>query len=404
MEVITLEDFQDVYRQIVVETNRNTTLLRGVSDCTYELSSTLLRAFCDRCEREGTDLDHKELLIFEFEITSKFLSAANDNISESMIALSKCVLDRLILGRHYKLYTRLIDFTANPLIALFFACNSYENSGKDGAIYVLNSSESDPNYYTAYPPKYLHTCNNNKEGCKFNYNCIIKDDKITVKDTFIIKPHNKLDVRIFSQDGYVVVPSDPTVPLDKISKENQKITKYIIPKKIKKDIEEFLDNCQITLEKLYGLPEIVDYINTETIENFDENTSLLKLLDWNEKNAYISALVIVANADENVRDEEKCFVDEQANKLGVRSDRLWDEQESESGAWKDRMKKFAFLPDFIKEHIVRNAIHLGFIDNDYDQKEKKKVRQIADLIEFSVNAIQSIEKEVSLERRLRVKE
>jgi hypothetical protein len=43
------------------------------------------------------------------------------------------------LARHYGLPTRLLDWTRNAAVALYFAC--YEEPEKDGAVYVLNPVE-----------------------------------------------------------------------------------------------------------------------------------------------------------------------------------------------------------------------------------------------------------------------
>lgn len=47
-------------------------------------------------------------------------------------------IDILSKMQHYGVPTRLLDITTNPLVALFFACNS--ETEEDGVVYVVNSS------------------------------------------------------------------------------------------------------------------------------------------------------------------------------------------------------------------------------------------------------------------------
>jgi len=49
----------------------------------------------------------------------------------------KNVFEWLTLMQHYKLPTRLLDWTTNLLVALFFCCNDEENKDKDGAIFIF---------------------------------------------------------------------------------------------------------------------------------------------------------------------------------------------------------------------------------------------------------------------------
>lgn len=46
-------------------------------------------------------------------------------------------IEKLIKMQHYGLPTRLLDFSENPLVALYFACESEANMSKDGVVYAL---------------------------------------------------------------------------------------------------------------------------------------------------------------------------------------------------------------------------------------------------------------------------
>ncbi len=100
----------------------DTAFYRGMSDKDYRLVPSIGRIFKDGEEKALLDFEKK---IFE-EFKRKYLLYTNcrpENDTQS-----------LCLAQHFGLPTRLLDWTHNPFVALYFACRS--NPTKDGVVYT----------------------------------------------------------------------------------------------------------------------------------------------------------------------------------------------------------------------------------------------------------------------------
>lgn len=95
---------------------------RGQSNIEYNLEPSIFR---------------KETKGREQEVYLKVLSECSNEFDESMTHI-----DKLSKMQHYGVPTRLLDVTTNALVALYFACDSEKNKGKDGRVFIFEPKKN----------------------------------------------------------------------------------------------------------------------------------------------------------------------------------------------------------------------------------------------------------------------
>lgn len=141
------------------------------------------------------------------------------------------IWDKLTLAQHHGLATRLLDWTKNPLIALFFATNDFNNNS-DGALYIYDYTRS-----KIIDTTYIDPFSQNIKG--------------------IIYPTG-LTSRIINQRGLFSISHLPNLPFDE--QVQGFITKYKIPFNSK-------NLFQKALEK-YGINEFSIYNDLDNLSNY----------------------------------------------------------------------------------------------------------------------------------------
>lgn len=138
-----LESFWSSYLSVAFETTGSggESLFRGVSDAEYSLIPSLARVA-------------KESVVGGFEYIERSMMDEFKRLSVPLLGpdqIPKSNIEWLFLAQHYGLPTRLLDWTTNPLVALYFAVE--KDDKKDAGVYLTKQVISDQyelfNYATA---------------------------------------------------------------------------------------------------------------------------------------------------------------------------------------------------------------------------------------------------------------
>lgn len=208
---------------------------RGISDKDYQLFPGIGRKLA-----EGKD--KKEIIVFESEMLTEF--------SEKIVSVENYnnYTDLAILAQHYGMPTRLLDWTGNPLVALYFSIK--RNPNKDAAVYmadISSVSKANTNFdystfvYQSGSPISNEMIRQIPEFAQLPYNEKIWIFFENIQSRFknnnfiVINPKAKTQ-RVIAQDSIFVLHVDPFIPFDK-----HIVKKVVIDKKLKNDFGRYLN-------------------------------------------------------------------------------------------------------------------------------------------------------------------
>jgi hypothetical protein len=117
-------------------------IFRGHSSCKWELSAGVHR------NRGGARIPDEEMVLYEQRLLGEFKRRARAFLSTP----PNSDWEWLVLAQHFGLPTRLLDWTENPLVALYFAVSENDGWCDDGMLYAYRHSAPEIDIHSSTDP------------------------------------------------------------------------------------------------------------------------------------------------------------------------------------------------------------------------------------------------------------
>jgi hypothetical protein len=202
-EIKSPKDFHNMVQ--LYEDANNSVIYRGVTDATYQLFTSVGRHL-SHVPRRRQRAEEKDLFTQFKVLATQYLANRPADDWEWMAT-----------AQHYRLPTRLLDWSMNPLVAAYFAISESKNT--DGAIYAFK------NEYMVLSVDYK--------------------SPFTVPSVVEFHPHH-ITQRITAQAGVFTVHPDPFKPF-----HSRSIDKWIIKNSFKKDFLNMLKSYGVNASTVF---------------------------------------------------------------------------------------------------------------------------------------------------------
>lgn len=215
---------------------RSNFVYRGMEDSRHKLETSLMRI------KGPYDLLERHLL-------RNFRKYAYKNE-----IVGNSIWNWLAMAQHHGLPTRMLDWTYSPYIALHFTTASMRNFDRDGVIWAVDYSR-----INNYLPDELITVIREEGSNTFTVEMLdsvctslSEFDGLQKENFALFFEPPALDERIINQHALFSLMSSPKGMLDKwLSQHSELYFRIIIPKELKWEIRDKLDQANITERVLF---------------------------------------------------------------------------------------------------------------------------------------------------------
>ncbi|MCX6218437.1 FRG domain-containing protein [Spirosoma sp.] len=145
-------------------------------------------------------------------------------------------LDLLITAQHYGLKTRLLDWTSNPLAALYFAIEKEYGIDKDSYVYIFE-----------VPKETILSDRDSNSPLD-----AVKKDPFSIKRTSVLRPTLNND-RIVAQSGWFTIHcfDNGFIPLEEEPLMKNHLTEIKIPKSLKRKFMAQINDYGINARTMF---------------------------------------------------------------------------------------------------------------------------------------------------------